>query len=111
MLRTSKKTVTTVIYYRHVNQNNEDHALILSSNSDPNVESSSGNDFAIGFFGNNDGANPSQAVAVLYIGTNDPKGAEVTVEVPNRPSITMFPMHIYVEPPWNNERGSLSRWP
>lgn len=46
--------------------------------SDPDTDTNSGTDFAIGFFGNVP-ANPSQAAAVLYIGTNDPEGAQVTI--------------------------------
>ena len=71
------------------------------ASSDPSVESNEGIDFVIGFMGNNDvqtGTAQSVAVAALYIGTIDSRGADVVVDLPNRsPPLPGFPMTLRVE--------------
>ena len=65
------------------------------------MESNEGTDFVIGFMGNNDfqtGTAQSVAVVALYIGTTDPRGADVVVDLPNRsPPLPGFPMTLRVE--------------
>lgn len=51
----------------------------------------------LGFFGINNNAIPPQTDANLYIGTNDPRGAEVLIDTPNI-TLTGFPRTISVAP-------------
>jgi hypothetical protein len=64
--------------------------------SDPNGESNKDTSFVLGFFGIN-AAQDSQQDANLYIGTNDPRGAEVIVDTPNI-TIAGFPRTISIPP-------------
>ena len=71
--------------------------MALSAFTDPNAVSNKDTSFVLGFFGINNNAVPSQADANLYIGTNDPRGAEVTIDTPNM-TLTGFPKTLSIPP-------------
>lgn len=64
---------------------------------DPTGISNEDTKFVLGFFGINNNAILPETDANLYIGTNDPRGAEVVIDTPNI-TLTGFPKTISIPP-------------